>query len=118
MPLAGLLWFCLLSGSYGVIFWLPQVLRALTGFDLLTIGIIGALPWVGVALGMYFNATSFRPHRRTGVAHRAPALLAAVALTSPGTPVRGAAGLAALIARGSGSRRRAGRVLGAAGDRI
>ncbi len=102
VPLAGLLWFCLLSGSYGVIFWLPQVLRALTGFDLLTIGIIGALPWVGVALGMYFNATH---SDRTGerVWHiAAPALLAAVALTIAWYAGAGAAGLAALIVAGVG----------------
>ena len=26
VSLSGLMWFCLLSGSYGVIFWLPQVI--------------------------------------------------------------------------------------------
>ena len=32
--LAGLLWFCLLCGSYGVIFWLPQVIQLAHGsFD-------------------------------------------------------------------------------------
>ena len=50
------LWFCLLAGNYGVIFWLPQVIHSLTGFGPLAIGVIGILPWVGVALGMYFNA--------------------------------------------------------------
>jgi ACS family tartrate transporter-like MFS transporter len=61
--LAGLLWFCLLCGSYGVIFWLPQVIGALTGLGPLAIGIVGSLPWVGVAFGMYFNA---RHSDRTG----------------------------------------------------
>jgi MFS transporter, ACS family, tartrate transporter len=102
VPLAGLLWFCLLSGSYGVIFWLPQVLRALTGFDVLAIGIIGALPWVGVALGMYFNALhSDRTGERTWHV-AAPALLAAVALTAAWFAGAGAAGLVALIVAGVG----------------
>ncbi len=80
VPLAGLLWFCLLCGSYGVIFWLPQVIHSLTGYGPMAIGIIGILPWIGVAFGMYFNA---QHSDRTGERYwhvAAPALLAAVAL--------------------------------------
>jgi MFS transporter, ACS family, tartrate transporter len=78
--LAGLLWFCLLCGSYGVIFWLPQVIGALTGLGPLAIGIVGSLPWVGVAFGMYFNA---RHSDRTGERYwhvAVPALCAALLL--------------------------------------
>ena len=57
IAMSGLLWFCLLSGSYGVIFWLPQVIQSLTGLSPMQIGLVGALPWIGVAIGMYFNAT-------------------------------------------------------------
>ncbi len=80
VPLAGLLWFCLLCGSYGVIFWLPQVIESLTEFGPFTVGLFGALPWVGVAFGMYFNA---RHSDRTGERYwhvAVPALLAALAL--------------------------------------
>jgi len=100
VPLAGLLWFCLLSGSYGVNFWLPQVLSALTGHDLLAIGIIGALPWVGVALGIYFNAMH---SDRTGerVWHvAAPALVAAVGVALAWVGGAGALALAALVVAG------------------
>ena len=83
VPLAGLLWFCLLCGSYGVIFWLPQVIGALTGLGPLAIGVVGSLPWVGVALGMYLNArhsemlamTAIPFHRR---ARRAELLIIAL----------------------------------------
>ncbi|HWL63804.1 MAG TPA: MFS transporter [Steroidobacteraceae bacterium] len=78
--LAGLLWFCLLCGSYGVIFWLPQVIGALTGLGPLAIGIVGSLPWVGVACGMYWNA---RHSDRTGERYwhvAVPALGAALLL--------------------------------------
>jgi MFS transporter, ACS family, tartrate transporter len=78
--LAGLLWFCLLCGSYGVIFWLPQVIGALTGLGPLAIGIVGSLPWVGVAFGMYWNA---RHSDRTGERYwhvGVPALCAALLL--------------------------------------
>lgn len=102
VPLAGLLWFCLLSGSYGVIFWLPQVLRALTGLDVLMIGVVGALPWVGVALGIYGNAMhSDRTNER--VWHVAlPALLAAVGIAAAWAAGGGALALAALILAGLG----------------
>jgi ACS family tartrate transporter-like MFS transporter len=100
--LAGLLWFCLLSGSYGVIFWLPQVLAALTAHDALGIGFIGALPWVGVALGMYLNAMhSDRSGER--VWHVAgPALLAAAALSMAWMAGAGAVALVALVVAGLG----------------
>ena len=78
--LAGLLWFCLLCGSYGVIFWLPQVIGALTGLGPLAIGVVGSLPWVGVAIGMYWNA---RHSDRTGERYwhvAVPALCAALLL--------------------------------------
>jgi ACS family tartrate transporter-like MFS transporter len=80
VPLAGLLWFCLLCGSYGVIFWLPQVIGALTGLGPLAIGVVGCLPWVGVASGMYWNA---RHSDRTGERYwhvAVPALCAALLL--------------------------------------
>jgi MFS transporter, ACS family, tartrate transporter len=88
--LAGLLWFCLLCGSYGVIFWLPQVIHSLTGLSPSLIGLIGTLPWIGVACGMYFNA---RHSDRSGERYwhvAIPALLAAGALLAawqmgPGT---------------------------------
>jgi ACS family tartrate transporter-like MFS transporter len=100
--LAGLLWFCLLCGSYGVIFWLPQVIAALTGFGPLAIGIIGALPWVGVALGMYANA---RHSDRTGERYlhvALPALAAAALLLAAWQLGPGTAALLALLLAGLG----------------
>ncbi len=50
------LWFCLLAGSYGIIFWLPQMVSQLTGLSAFQNGLVTALPWIGVILGMYFNS--------------------------------------------------------------
>jgi MFS family permease len=105
VPLAGLLWFCLLCGSYGVIFWLPQVIESLTEFGPFTVGMFGALPWVGVAFGMYFNA---RHSDRTGERYwhvAAPALLAALALLAAWQmgPGPGAAVLLLIAGLGLGS---------------
>lgn len=50
------IWFFLLAGAYGIIFWLPQVIRQMTGLTDLEIGLVNALPWVGVAIGNLANA--------------------------------------------------------------
>jgi ACS family tartrate transporter-like MFS transporter len=100
--MAGLLWFCLLCGSYGVIFWLPQVIQSLTGLSPGIIGLIGALPWIGVALGMYFNA---RHSDRTGERYwhvAVPALIAALALLFAWQSGPGLAAMVLLLVAGVG----------------
>jgi ACS family tartrate transporter-like MFS transporter len=54
--MSALLWFCLLSGAYGIMFWLPQMIKQLTGLTPLQVGVVNALPWVGLAIGIYFNS--------------------------------------------------------------
>jgi ACS family tartrate transporter-like MFS transporter len=100
--LSGLLWFCLLSGSYGVIFWLPQVIGSLTALTPVEIGLAGALPWVGVAAGIYFNAAH---SDRTGERfwHVAvPSLLAAAALIVAWLAGPGSVAALALVVAGLG----------------
>lgn len=102
VPMAGLLWFCLLSGSYGVIYWLPQVIQSMTGLSSLGIGLVGALPWVGVVFGMYFNA---RHSDRTGERYwhvALPALLAAAMLLVAWQAGAGVVALVALLLAGLG----------------
>jgi predicted MFS family arabinose efflux permease len=102
VPMAGLLWFCLLSGSYGVIYWLPQVIQSMTGLSSLGIGLVGALPWIGVVFGMYFNA---RHSDRTGERYwhvALPALLAAAMLLVAWQAGAGMLALVALLLAGLG----------------
>jgi MFS family permease len=51
-----LIWFCLLSGSYGVMFWLPTIVKGLAGLTPMETGVVVALPWLGNALGLFLNA--------------------------------------------------------------
>lgn len=45
-------WFCLIFGAYGIIFWMPLVLQEMTALGEFGIGLLSALPWLGVAAGM------------------------------------------------------------------
>jgi MFS transporter, ACS family, tartrate transporter len=97
-----IVWFCLLSGSYGIIFWLPQIVKSLTGHSPLAIGWINALPWLGAAIGMYLNALH-SDRKRERIWHVAlPALLAALAAGAAWRLGAGSAGLLALVFLGFG----------------
>jgi MFS transporter, ACS family, tartrate transporter len=54
--LTGGVWFALLAGLYGVVFWLPQIIKQLTGGSTLQISFIAATPWIASWLGTVINA--------------------------------------------------------------
>ena len=54
--LAAGLWCTTLIGANGMIFWLPQVLKELSTLGNFGIGVLSALPWLGVGLGMLLNS--------------------------------------------------------------
>jgi MFS family permease len=96
-----LLWFCLLSGSYGIMFWLPQIVSQLSGLGPLEVGLVTALPWFGNIFGIYFNS---RHSDRTGERfwHVAvPAAITAVGLLAAAALGATIAGLAALTIAGT-----------------
>ena len=53
---AAAVWFVLIAAAYGILFWLPQVARQLAVRSPFEIGLVSALPWAGIGLGMFFNA--------------------------------------------------------------
>jgi len=49
-------WLLMMTGSYALVFWLPQLVRALDlGSSEILIGTLSALPLLGLALGLVFN---------------------------------------------------------------
>jgi MFS transporter, ACS family, tartrate transporter len=88
---SALLWFCLLSGAYGIMFWLPQMIRQMSGLTPLQIGFVNAPPWLGAMIGTYFNS---KHSDKTGERYlhiSVPAVLSALAmlcalLFGPGIP--------------------------------
>jgi MFS transporter, ACS family, tartrate transporter len=54
---AVLCWFSLMGGTYGIVYWLPQIVAHLSGISSnIEIGLITALPWVAVGTGMLINS--------------------------------------------------------------
>jgi ACS family tartrate transporter-like MFS transporter len=53
---AGGVWFSLLAGAYGIIYWLPQVIKQLSGLSDLAVSIVNAVPWAALGAGMLLNA--------------------------------------------------------------
>ncbi len=96
------LWFCLLSGAYGIMYWLPQVIKRLSGLDPVAVGLVNALPWAGAMLGMYANPrhSDASGERYWHVA--LPAALASLALLAAMTLENGVAALCALFVAGLG----------------
>jgi ACS family tartrate transporter-like MFS transporter len=99
---AALLWFCLLSGAYGIMFWLPQMIKQLSHVNTFQIGFINALPWLGAMIGTYINS---RHSDRTGERFfhiSVPAVVAATAILCAWGLGAGAAGLIMLFIAGLG----------------
>ncbi len=49
-------WFSLMAGAYGIIYWLPQVIKQISGRSDLEVSFLSALPWVALGAGMTINA--------------------------------------------------------------
>jgi ACS family tartrate transporter-like MFS transporter len=99
---AALLWFCLLSGAYGIMFWLPQIIKQLSGLSPFKIGFVTALPWAGAMIGTYYNS---RHSDRTGERFlhiSIPAFVAALGLLAAWGSGPGVPGLGLLFVAGLG----------------
>lgn len=97
-----LLWFCLLSGAYGIMFWLPQMLKQMSGLSALQIGFVNALPWAGAMLGTYFNSRHSDRSGERFLHISVPALIAGAAMICAWGIGAGLPGLALLFVAGLG----------------
>jgi sugar phosphate permease len=53
-----LVYFTLVSGLYGVSFWMPSIIKAIGVSDPLNVGLISAIPWAFGVVAMWFVARS------------------------------------------------------------
>jgi D-galactonate transporter len=74
------LYFCFIMGLYGVSFWLPQLIKGLGVKDLMSIGLLSAIPYGAAAVAMVLvgRSSDLKGERRMHL--MVPALLAAVGL--------------------------------------
>jgi ACS family tartrate transporter-like MFS transporter len=101
--LAGGIWCTTLIGANGFMFWLPQVVKDVSS-DLgnVAIGVISAIPWLGLGLGMWFNS---RHSDATGERHwhvGIPLGVGALALLAAASVPPGLLSLALLFVSGFG----------------
>lgn len=98
--LASLIWLCILSGNYGIMFWLPQIVQGLAGLTPTQTGLIVALPWAGSAIGLYLNARHSDKTQERFMHVAVPGLVGAAGLLSAYLLGPGVPGLLALIIGG------------------
>lgn len=95
-------WCTTLVGANGMIFWLPQAIKQMSAQSDFAVGVLSALPWAGVGLGMIVNAWhSDRAQERflhTGV----PLAIAGVALIMASVVEPGPLALVCLFLSGIG----------------
>lgn len=99
--LCAAIWFCILASNYGIMFWLPQVVKSLSGLTSAQTGLIVALPWAASAIGLILNA---RHSDRTGERYfhvAVPALVGGCGLLAANLFGAGLPGLVALVIGGA-----------------
>ena len=96
--ISAFVYFAIVSGLYGVTFWLPTIIKGLGVTDALHVGLIGAVPWAFAVVAMFLAARSadrrqeYRWHTAVacvvaaaglmiGVAFHADVMLAMVGMT-------------------------------------
>ncbi len=95
------IWYCILASNYGIMFWLPQVVKGMAGLTSTETGVIVALPWAASGIGLLLNA---RHSDRTGERYlhvALPALAGGVLLLTAYLLGPGLPGLAALVIGGA-----------------
>lgn len=95
-------WFAFVTGGNGIIFWLPQAIKAIAGRSDFETSLLSALPWVAVAIGMVWNAWRSDKTQERFYHVGLSALLAAVGLIGAALSGGGLLALACLVIGGLG----------------
>lgn len=99
--LCAVLWFLLMAGNYGVIFWLPLIVHGLSGFSSFEVGVIVALPWLGSGIGLLINAWHSDKTQERFLHVALPCCVAAFSLFGAYAAGPGALGLILLVIGGA-----------------
>ena len=95
--LLALVYFCFVSGLYGISFWLPTIIKSLGVADPLNVGFLSVIPWSFGVVAMYLVARSADRHRERRRHSAVAAVVGAVGLilsvSFHGNPVMSMVGL-------------------------
>jgi ACS family tartrate transporter-like MFS transporter len=89
-------------GAYAILYWLPQVARQFAASSPFEIGLISAVPWLGIGAGMYFNSKHSDRSDERFLHVLLPLLLCSACLALATIPANGALALALLFVAGLG----------------
>ncbi|WP_020656518.1 MFS transporter [Massilia niastensis] len=95
-------WFALIAGAYAILYWLPQVARQFAASTPFEIGLISAVPWLGIGIGMAVNARHSDASGERFWHVLLPLLLCSVCLALATVPANGAVALVLLFVAGLG----------------
>jgi ACS family tartrate transporter-like MFS transporter len=95
-------WFVMIAGAYGILFWLPQVARQLSPRSEFEIGLVSAVPWIGIGIGMFFNSRHSDRSGERFLHILLPLLLCSACLALATVPTDSAVALALLFVAGLG----------------
>jgi len=93
-------WFCLMTGAYALLFWMPQMVKQMSNLGDFAISAITAVPWVGFGVGMMLNAWLSDRAQERFWHFGAPAALSCVLLSLAASLPAGAAALACVTLAG------------------
>jgi sugar phosphate permease len=74
------MFFCFGLSSYGIIFWMPQIVRQLTGLSSTAIGFVTALPWLAAVIVMTLVGRSSDRHNERHLHFAASFVVGAIGL--------------------------------------
>jgi ACS family tartrate transporter-like MFS transporter len=101
--LCAAVWFLVMTGSYALVYWLPQIVRQLAiAHSELLIGTLSALPQAGLVTGLFLNARHSDRHGERLWHTAAGAVLAGIALFAAVAMPVGPAVLVMLVIAGFG----------------
>lgn len=95
------IWYCILASNYGIMFWLPQIVRGVSGLTPTEVGFIVALPWAGSGIALYFNARHSDRTQERYLHVAIPAVIGGLGLLSADILGPGIPGLVALVIGGA-----------------
>lgn len=95
-------WFSLIAGAYAILYWLPQVARQFAASSPLEIGMISAVPWLGIGIGMYVNSKHSDRSNERFLHVLLPLLLCSACMALATVPASGAVALVLLFIAGLG----------------